>query len=180
MKIGKNVNRFRKTRGVGLPALVTCLLTVGGCATPHVVEAVKTSDTSLSCAQIESEMKESERFRSDAQKEKGMTGTNVAAVLFFWPAMIGTYSNANEAIAAADTRKSHLMGLHRNKKCDELATTKALEDKAAADRQAAERASGPAAPSAEKRLNDLRDMLDKKLITQDEHDNKRKEVLSSM
>ncbi len=186
MNTGKNVNTFRKTRGVGLPALmasVTCLLMVGGCATPHVVEAVKTSDASLSCAQIESEMKESERFRADAQKEKGMTGTNVAAVLFFWPAMIGTYSNANEAIAAADTRKSHLMGLYRNKKCDELATVKALEDKVAQDKAAAERAAAPAVSAAshtEKRLGDLKEMLDKKLISQEEHDAKRKEILSAL
>ena len=47
-------------------------------------------------------MAEAERFKVDAQKEKGMTGTNVAAVIFFWPAMIGTYSNANEAISAAE------------------------------------------------------------------------------
>ena len=44
-----------------------------------------------------------------------MTGTNVAAVIFFWPAMIGTYSNANEAIAAADSRKIYLTSLSTQK-----------------------------------------------------------------
>ena len=43
-------------------------------------------------------------------------GINAALVLF-WPAMIGTYSNANEVIAAADARKVNLMGLYKQKKC---------------------------------------------------------------
>jgi hypothetical protein len=100
-----------------LVALSAALLSA--CATPHVVQAVKTTDASLSCAQLDAEMQDADRFRADAQKEKGMTGTNVAAVLFFWPAMIGTYSNANEAIAAADTRKANLMGMYTQKKCAE-------------------------------------------------------------
>lgn len=69
--------------------------------------------------QLEMEMSEADRFREAAEKEKGMTGQRnvVAAVLFFWPAMIGTYSNANQAMAAADTRKAHLMGIYLPKKC---------------------------------------------------------------
>lgn len=146
-----------------------------GCATPHVVESVKTTDTSLTCSQIETEMKETDRFRVDAQKEKGMTGTNVAAVLFFWPAMIGTYSNANEAIAAADTRKAHLMGLYKNKKCDELAATKSQDEKALAEKTPLN-----SPPPTEKKLQDLKDMLDKKLITQEEYDEKRKAILAQL
>lgn len=151
-----------------------CVL-LHGCATPHVVESVKTTDGALTCSQLETEMKEADRFRTDAQKEKGMTGTNVAAVLFFWPAMIGTYSNANEAIAAADTRKTHLMGLYNNKKCDALATMKSQEEKAAAEQPA----SGVVS-STEKRLQDLKEMLDKKLISQEEHDEKRKAIIGQL
>ena len=57
-----------------------CIL--AGCATPHVVQSVKMSDSSLSCKQIITEMAEADRFRSDAQKEKGVTGTNAAALVF--------------------------------------------------------------------------------------------------
>lgn len=137
------------------------LALLSGCATPHVVQAVKTTDASLSCAQMETEMAESDRFRTDAQKEKGMTGTNVAAVIFFWPAMIGTYSNANEAIAAADSRKSNLMNLYTQKKC----TEQPLQTQA------------PAAFTSEGKLLELKAMLDKKLITQAEYDQKRQQVL---
>jgi len=58
-----------------------------------------------------------QRFREDADKEKGMTGGNVARALLFWPAILGTFSNANEAIAAADSRKVHLANLMNQKSC---------------------------------------------------------------
>ena len=108
-------------------------------------------------------MAEAERFKVDAQKEKGMTGTNVAAVIFFWPAMIGTYSNANEAISAADLRRSNLMGMYSQKKCQDvnLSTT-----------------SAPAG-ALEQKLGEIRSMLDKKLITQAEYDDQRKKALAS-
>lgn len=146
---------------------VAALFILAGCATPHVVQSVKTSDSSLSCSQINTEMAESDRFRSDAQKEKGMTGTNVAAVIFFWPAMIGTYANANEAIAAADTRKLNLMGLYNQKKCQDadLSTT-------------AER--NGTVGTTERKLGEIREMLDKKLITQIEYDAQRKKILAGM
>ena len=122
------------------------------------------NDTTLSCTQLEVEMSEADRFRIDAQKEKGMTGTNVAAVLFFWPAMIGTYSNANQAIAAADARKVNLMNLHTQKKCAEAP----LSTKA-------ERAGSVS--KTEQRLEEIKEMLAKKLITQGEYDEKRQKIL---
>ena len=112
-------------------------------------------------------MAESDRFRSDAQKEKGMTGTNVAAVIFFWPAMIGTYANANEAIAAADTRKSNLMALYNQKKCQDANLSTAVER------------NGTASVN-ERKLVEIKEMLDKKLITQTEYDAQRKKVLAGM
>lgn len=140
---------------------------LAGCATPHVVQPVKLSDSSLTCTQITTEMAESDRFRSDAQKEKGMTGTNVAAVIFFWPAMIGTYSNANEAIAAADTRKSNLMGLYNQKKCQDADIS-----------STSERTNGVS--TVERKLGEVKEMLDKKLITQAEYDVQRKKILAGL
>lgn len=142
---------------------VAALLAAGGlmtgCATPHVVQAVKTTDSALTCTQIDTEMAEAERFRIDAQKEKGMTGTNVAAVVFFWPAMIGTYANANEAIAAADSRRIHLTNLSAQKKCNDL-STKSVR--------------------GEKELADLKGLLDKGVITKSEYDTKRAKLISEM
>ncbi len=34
-----------------------------------------------------------------------------------WPAIIGTYSNANKAINAAQDRQEHLLKIYRDKGC---------------------------------------------------------------
>jgi len=71
----------------------------------------------LTCAQLQNEFQDAEKFRTDADKEKGMTGGNVARAILFWPAILGSFSNANEAIAAADARKVHLSNLMNQKGC---------------------------------------------------------------
>lgn len=93
------------------------LLLLSACSTPKVVEVNKVSDTRLSCTQLEEEIIEANRFEQKARDKKGVTGTNVAAAVLFWPAMIGTYKNANDAIEAARDRKAYLMKLRANKGC---------------------------------------------------------------
>jgi hypothetical protein len=149
---------------LAMSAAIAVLLSA--CATPHVVQAVRPADTALSCNQLEQEMTEAERFRENAQKEKGMTGTNVAAALFFWPAMFGTYANANEAIAAADTRKSHLAGLHAQKRCG--------------DRAQATDGAPPVGMKTDKKLEELKAMFDKGLITKEEYDSKRAQLINAI
>ena len=92
------------------------LLVVVGCASPTVVQSVKPGDAGLSCAQLQNEYADAERFKKEAAAEKGVTGGNVARVLF-WPAIIGTYMNANEAIAAADNRMVNLNNLMSKANC---------------------------------------------------------------
>jgi hypothetical protein len=97
--------------------LLAATLLLSACATPHVVESVRVGDLALNCTQLLYAMDETDSFRASADKERGATGTNVAAVLFFWPALLGTYSNINEAVAAADNRKIHLVNLYQQKNC---------------------------------------------------------------
>jgi len=86
------------------------------CASPEVVDTKQMGDDKLSCRQLAAEIQEASEFERKAQKEKGVTGTNAAAVIF-WPAIIGTYANANEAIKAAKERKEHLVDLSTKKGC---------------------------------------------------------------
>ena len=97
-------------------AIGSALLVVG-CATPTVVQSVKPGDVGLTCPQLQNEYSDAERFRSEAQAEKTMTGGNVVRALLFWPAILGTASNANEAISAADSRKVNLANLMNQKNC---------------------------------------------------------------
>ncbi len=94
-------------------SLVMCL---SACASPTVVQSVKPGDPGLSCAQMQNDFADAEKFKKEAAAEKGVTGGNVARLLF-WPAIIGTYMNANEATAAADNRMVHLTNLMSQKNC---------------------------------------------------------------
>lgn len=87
------------------------------CATPHVVETKKVTDSQLSCAQIKNEIDEARAFEKKARDERKVTGKNVAAAVLFWPALLGTYSNTEEAINAAKERQANLTDLYEKKGC---------------------------------------------------------------
>lgn len=96
--------------------LIATVAVLAGCASPTVVQSVKPGDTGLSCGQLQNEFADADKFKKDAEGEKGVTGGNTARLLF-WPAIVGTYMNANEAIAAADNRKVHLSNIMIQKSC---------------------------------------------------------------
>lgn len=87
------------------------------CATSAKVERVKMTDAALSCDDLSKEFAEAERFRQEAEGKKGFTGTNVASVVFFWPGLLMTYSDSNDAIRAADERKAYIVDLLGKKGC---------------------------------------------------------------
>lgn len=94
------------------------LVLLAACATPTVTQVVKPGDSGLSCAQMQNEYSDVQRLKKEADAEKSVTGGNVVRALFFWPAIIGTAMNANEAIAAADNRSVHLSNLLTQAKCE--------------------------------------------------------------
>ena len=93
---------------IRLVTLSVVLMFIVGCATPHVVQVRKPSDQSLSCQELRDEIDLTDNYRTLANKEKGMTGTNVGAVLFWWPGLVATYFNVQEAIEATENRKTAL------------------------------------------------------------------------
>ncbi len=96
--------------------VISSVLLLSACASPTVVQSTKPGDTGLTCAQLQNEYADADKLKREAEGEKGVTGGNVARLLF-WPSIIGTYMNANEAIAAAENRKVHLVNVMMNKKC---------------------------------------------------------------
>jgi len=87
------------------------------CATPEVVSERQSGDSTLTCDQLSRELAKAEEFKDDARDEKGVTGTNVAAAILFWPALIVTSSNADEAIDAAEDRMDYLYDIADKKGC---------------------------------------------------------------
>ena len=152
-------------------ASISAILMLGACAHPTVVQSVKPGDTGLSCAQLQNEYADAERFRDEADKEKAVTGGNVVRALLFWPAILGTASNANEAIAAADTRKVHLANQMANKNCGTYVPGQAnysQDNKGAASTN-----------SKEAQLIELKRLFDAKLITPEAYADKQKAILDA-
>ena len=102
---------------IAILSLSAAVAVLAGCASPTVVQTIKPGDNGLTCAQLLNEYSDAERLRAEAEKEKTVTGGNVARALLFWPAILGTAANANEAIAAANTRKVHLTNQMNQKGC---------------------------------------------------------------
>ncbi len=90
---------------------------LSGCVAPDVVSSHKIENGQLSCHDIALQMQQLEDIRAHARKGKTMSGANVAAAVFFWPAVIGNYANANEAMEASNKREAVLVKLAREQGC---------------------------------------------------------------
>ena len=109
---------LRLLRMIKVSAIIVLGLTIlSSCAKPTVVDTIMPGDEELSCGQLKNSVAEAQRFIREAESVKGGTGGNITRGLLFWPAIIGTYNNANEAIAAANTRKVHLFNIMNKKNC---------------------------------------------------------------
>ncbi len=161
-----------KTLASKLAILTTILL--GACASPTVVQSVKPGDSGLSCAQLQNEYADAERFRTEADKEKSVTGGNVVRALLFWPAILGTAANANEAMAAADSRKVHLANQMGQKKCA-IPTGSAVTD---AGTTPTSLAVTTAPKSKEEELIELKRLFDGNLISKEAYTDRQKAILS--
>lgn len=100
-----------------IAAVVAAVSILTACATPHVVETTKINDHQLSCTQLQTEIDEAKKFEQDARAERKVTGKNVAAALFFIPALFATYANTEEAIDAAKERQAKLTDIYNKKQC---------------------------------------------------------------
>jgi len=92
-------------------------LFTSGCVSPDIVQTSSVNDNSLSCEQIRVQLTQLEQIRAEAAKGKTVSGQNVAAALLFWPAVIGNYSNAQQALEAANKRNEVLVALSNQKRC---------------------------------------------------------------
>ena len=95
----------------------TCALLLG-CATSEKIQVVQAGDHNLSCSGLKDEIARLDRSQSDIDSKKGMTGTNVAAALFWLPGLAYTYYDAGEAQRLITDRKSALTKSYNDKKCN--------------------------------------------------------------
>lgn len=93
------------------------LLTSVSCATSQKIQVEQIGDNELSCGELQQELKRLDQSQADIDSKKGLTGTNVAAALFWLPGLAYTYYDAGQATELIMARKSHISSLYDKKKC---------------------------------------------------------------
>ena len=104
----------RKTT-VSMMVCISALLF--GCATSEKIQVVQTGDHNFSCSGLKDEIAKLDKAQSDIDSKKGVTGTNVAATLFWLPGLAYTYYDAGEAQRLITDRKSALTKTYNDKQC---------------------------------------------------------------
>lgn len=99
--------------------LITMITLVGGCATSKKIQPVQMGDHKLTKEQLMSEIKKLDEAQESVDSNKGFTGTNVAAALFWLPGLAYTYYDAGEATRLIEQRRSHLTSIYNQKVAQE-------------------------------------------------------------
>lgn len=99
-------------------AAAVLALTSSACTTTEKVSVMQPGDTAMNCSGLRGEFSKRDTISADADSDKGVNGANVAAVLLFWPAAAGNYLNARDAQQLVAQRRTYLMTLYNEKRCD--------------------------------------------------------------
>ena len=88
-----------------------------GCATSQKIQVVQPGDQNLSCTALMDEIRKLDQAKANIDSKKGVTGTNVAAALFWLPGLVYTYYDAGEASRLISDRRNALTSLYNGKSC---------------------------------------------------------------
>jgi hypothetical protein len=98
--------------------LLTLLFFTVSCATPTVVNVIKSNDNELSCKELSAEISIANKYADEAQAaKKADKPHNIGAILFFLPGLGFSMANIDEASKAAKERALHLNKLKEKKDC---------------------------------------------------------------
>ncbi|MCS6625623.1 hypothetical protein N0B44_22170 [Roseibacterium beibuensis] len=91
---------------------------LGACTTTERVSVTQPGDRAMTCSELRDHFAQLDEIRRDGQSDQGVNAANVGAVLFFWPAAVGNYFSARDAMEIAERRRAHLMAIYDDKNCD--------------------------------------------------------------
>jgi hypothetical protein len=97
--------------------LCAVALATTGCATSQKIQVVQIGDQNLSCAELTAELKKLDQAQTEVESKKGLTGTNVAAALFWRLGLAYTYYDAGEANRLISDRRNALTTRFNDKSC---------------------------------------------------------------
>lgn len=113
-----------KLKKIILAAVAVSMLSA--CTHTERVSVQQPGDRAMTCAQLKDEFAKLDEIRKDGQSDQGINAANVGAVLFFWPAAVGNYFTARDAMEIADRRREHLMTIYNEKRCDNPANAEVV------------------------------------------------------
>lgn len=113
-----------KFKAFTVACATTILLATTGCVTTEKVAVNQVGDEGLTCADIKTQSARLEDVSNKARQNKGVNTANVAAVLFFWPAAVGNYMDADNAEKLIERRRTRLADLYSAKQCSGVALTR--------------------------------------------------------
>ncbi len=95
--------------------IIVAIFSLAACSTSPKTQVVQMGDQNMSQQQIVAELAKLDQAEKQVNGNKGMTGTNVAAFLFWLPGLAYTYYDAGEAQKLIEQRRSHLTSLYNQK-----------------------------------------------------------------
>ncbi len=90
---------------------------ISACSSTEKVSVKQPGDTKLTCDQIQQNFDDMDVIMEEARKNKGASGTNIAAAVFFWPAAVGNYMDAKDSEELVEERRQHLAEIYEDKGC---------------------------------------------------------------
>ena len=90
---------------------------LGACTTTERVSVTQPGDRAMTCSELRDHFAQLDEIRRDGQSDQGVNAANVGAVLFFWPAAVGNYLDADKAEKLVEQRRTHLMSVYNEKGC---------------------------------------------------------------
>ncbi len=97
-------------------SLLLFLIALSSCSHKQV-SIYRPGDQELTCAQILSEIGETEKTLSDIHGKRGFSGRNVAMGIIFWPGIVVNEMNGSSAATTAQKRLEVLNKLYIDKRC---------------------------------------------------------------
>ena len=95
--------------------LLVSFVLLNSCASPTKLDVILPNDTKLNCDELLEAFVETREFRKKAESYRDPgTGGNMTRTMLFWPALVKSMHNADEAMRAADHRAFHLLKICKN------------------------------------------------------------------
>ncbi len=136
-------------------------LLLSGCVSNQAVRTVQVGDEEKSCAVLRAELSQLGATFEDVKDDSGVTGKNVGLALVFWPGIIVNEVRSNKNQDSIDSRINHLSTIY-NGKCIEGDAERVQSN------------------TLTERLQELKDLNDQGLITDEEYQSARESALSDL